>query len=70
MIVEVHYVGDEFIAYDSDGNRITNRNILEQIAFAPFTGTITTRYIEVDNITNDAIIQPLDVNININTQKR
>ena len=69
MIVEVHYVGDEFVAYDPRGTRLANRNILEQIAFAPFTGTITTRYIEVDNVVDNATIEPLEVNININTQR-
>lgn len=69
MIVEVHFVGNEFVAYDPQGNRITDRTILEQIAFEPFVSTITTRYIEVDNIVDSAIIEPLEVNININTQR-
>lgn len=69
MMIEVHYVGNEFVAYDPQGNRITDRRILEEIAFEPFVGTIATRYIEVDNVVDSATIEPLEVNININTQR-
>ena len=69
MIVTVHYVGNQFVAYDEQGKQITNRQILQQLEFEPFTGTKQTVYVEVDNISNDAIIQPLDINIDINTQR-
>ena len=38
MIITVHYVDNEFVAFDENNNRITNRNILEQITFQPFPG--------------------------------
>jgi len=69
MLVTVHFVNDEFVAYDEAGKRITDRSILEQIEFEPFTGTKQTFTVQVDNATNDAIIEPLEVNININTQR-
>ena len=69
MIVTVHYVGNQFVAYDEQGKQITNRQILQQLEFEPFTGTKQTVYVEVDNISNDAIIQPLDINIDINTPR-
>jgi len=69
MIVTVHYVGNQFVAYDEQGKQITNRQILQQLEFEPFTGTKQTVYVEVDNISNDAIIQPLEINIDINTQR-
>tara|TARA_Y100001937_G_scaffold125828_1_gene193548 strand:+ start:235 stop:444 length:210 start_codon:yes stop_codon:yes gene_type:complete len=69
MFVTVHYVGNQFIAVDEEGNKITNRAILDQLQFEPFTGTQQTFMVEVDTATNDAIIEPLEVNININTQR-
>ena len=69
MFVTVHYVGNQFIAVDEEGNEITNRAILDQLQFEPFTGTQQTFMVEVDTATNDAIIEPLEVNININTQR-
>jgi len=69
MLVTVHYVGNQFVAYDEQGKQITNRQILQQLEFEPFTGTKQTVYVEVDNISNDAIIQPLEINIDINTQR-
>lgn len=69
MLVTVHFVGNQFIAVDEQGNEIKDRSILEQVQFEPFTGTQQTYTVEVDNATNDAIIEPLEVNININTQR-
>lgn len=69
MLVTVHFVGNQFIAVDEQGNEITNRAILDQLQFEPFTGTQQTFVVEVDTATNDAIIEPLEVNININTQR-
>ena len=31
MLVEVHHTGEQFQAFDSKGNRITNREILEDL---------------------------------------
>lgn len=69
MLVTVHFVGNQFIAVDEQGNRIKDRSILEQLQFEPFTGTQQTFTVEVDNTTNDAIIEPLEINIDINTQR-
>ena len=69
MLVTVHFVGNQFIAIDEQGNRIKDRSILEQLQFEPFTGTQQTFTVEVDNTTNDAIIEPLEINIDINTQR-
>ena len=69
MLVTVHFVGNQFIAVDEQGNEIKDRSILEQLEFEPFTGTQQSFVVEVDNATNDAIIEPLEVNIDINTQR-
>ena len=67
MLVEVHHTGDQFQAFDSNGNRITNREILEAISFENFPGfkSVFTFEIDLDNTKNPVIIQELDVNINI-----
>ena len=67
MVVEVHHTGDQFQAFDSKGNRITNREILEAISFENFPGfkSVFTFEIDLDNTKNPVIIQELDVNINI-----
>jgi len=65
LIVTVHFVGNQFVAYDPDGNQIKDRAILEQLQFEPFTGVKQTLTVEVDTSNIDAIIQPLDVNISI-----
>ena len=33
MILEVHFLGDEFVVYDKQGNRVTDRNILNELSF-------------------------------------
>ena len=38
MQVEVHYTGNEFVAFDNQGNQIKDRSILEQISFMEFPG--------------------------------
>jgi len=67
MLVEVHHTGDQFQAFDSKGNRIINREILEAISFENFPGfkSVFTFEIDLDNTKNPVIIQELDVNINI-----
>ena len=69
MIVEVHYVGNEFVAYDEQGNRISDRTILDQISFDQFPGYNAVVKLKVDNATNPAIITPLGVNINVKTNQ-
>ena len=66
MIITVHYVDNEFVAFDENNNRITNRNILEQITFQPFPGYkgVLTFNIPTDE-TTQTISEPLDININL-----
>ena len=66
MRVEVHFIGDQFVAYDEQGNQIKDRQILEQISFNQMPGFKTSYYIEVDKSQNPAIMN--DIQININTQ--
>jgi|TARA_B100002019_G_scaffold20610_1_gene15748 hypothetical protein len=68
MLVEVHHVGDQFQAFDSKGNRITNREILDAIAFEQFPGFKSVFQIDVDITKNPVIITQLDVNINIESR--
>lgn len=70
MIVEVHYTGNEFIAYDIKGNRIKDRSILNELAFIQPPGFQSVYKIEVDTTQNPAIINELDININVNTQDK
>ena len=66
MIITVHYVDNEFVAFDENNNRISNRNILEQISFQPFPGYkgVLTFNIPTDE-TTPTISTPLDININL-----
>jgi hypothetical protein len=66
MRVEVHFIGDQFVAYDERGIQIKDRRILEQISFDQMPGFKTSYYIEVDKSQNPAIMN--DIQININTQ--
>ena len=66
MIVEVHFNGDEFVAYNKKTNeRITDRSILEQISFQQFPGVKGIFKINIDTTENSAIIEPLQINIGI-----
>ena len=65
MIVTVHYLDNEFVAYDELGNRITNRQILDEINFEPFPaykGVITLK-INTDQPSQEQ--NPLDIKINL-----
>ncbi len=66
MRVEVHFIGNQFVAYDERGIQIKDRRILEQISFDQMPGFKTSYYIEVDKSQNPAIMN--DIQININTQ--
>lgn len=66
MRVEVHFTGNQFVAYDEQGNQIKDRYILEQISFDQMPGFKTSYYVEVDKNQNPAIMN--DIKININTQ--
>ena len=70
MIVEVHYTGDQYVAYDDNGNRITDRNILNELAFIQPPGFKSVYKIEVDITENPVILNELDININVNTQDK
>jgi len=66
MIIEVHYNGIEFIAYDKKTNqKITDRSILENLSFQQFPGVKGVFEISVDSTANPVIIEPLQINIGI-----
>lgn len=66
MFVEVHFNGDEFVAFNKKTNeRITDRSILEQISFQQFPGIKGIFEINIDTTENSAIIEPLQINIGI-----
>lgn len=66
MILEVHYNGNEFIAYDKKTNqKITDRSILENLSFQQFPGVKGVFEISVDSTANPVIIEPLQINIDI-----
>lgn len=66
MILEVHYNGNEFIAYDKKTNqKITDRAILENLSFQQFPGVKGVFEISVDSTANPVIIEPLQINIDI-----
>lgn len=57
------------VVLDSTGAQVTDRNILEQLSFEPWSGTEQTVWVTVDTPTIPAILPQLNVNININTQR-
>ena len=66
MLLEVHYNGNEFVAYTKNTNqKITDRSILEALSFTQFPGVKGVFEIEVDIAENPAIIEPLQINIGI-----
>tara|TARA_B100001057_G_scaffold325064_1_gene325261 strand:- start:1885 stop:2094 length:210 start_codon:yes stop_codon:yes gene_type:complete len=69
MILTVYFTGDEFIAVDEQGNKVKDREILEEISFMPFLGHQSYFQIEVDKTENPVNIKPLGININFNTEK-
>ena len=38
MIITVHFTGNQFVAYDEQGNEVKDRDILDQISFMQFPG--------------------------------
>ena len=67
MIVEVHYTGDQYVAYDDKGNRITDRNILNELAFIQPPGFKSVYKIDVDT-TNPLSLQELAIKINLHNK--
>jgi|TARA_B100002019_G_scaffold20547_1_gene15711 hypothetical protein len=69
MIITVHFTGNQFVAYDEQGNEVKDRDILDQISFMQFPGFKSSFQVEVDKTDISANIQPLNININFNTEK-
>lgn len=68
MIVEVHYTGDQYVAYDDKGNRITDRTILNELAFIQPPGFKSVYKIEVDTTTEPLSLQELSIKINLHNK--
>jgi len=69
MIITVHFTGNQCVAYDEQGNEVKDRDILDQISFMQFPGFKSSFQVEVDKTDISANIQPLNININFNTEK-
>ena len=68
MILEVHYLGNEFVAYDKQGNIIKDRNILNELSFIQPPGFKSVFNVEVKNYTSELPnTNPLAVQVNILT---
>ena len=68
MILEVHYLGNEFVAYDKQGNIIKDRNILNELSFIQPPGFKSVFTVEVKNYTPKLPnTNPLAVQVNILT---
>lgn len=65
MIIEVHFTGNQFVAFYPDGQVVKNREILEAIAFEPLPGFKTNFLVEIDETKIPLEVKPMDVNINI-----
>jgi hypothetical protein len=63
--VEVHFIGNQFVAYNEQGTQIKDRYILEQISFDQYPGFKTSYYVEVAE--NPQSNVPLNIYINTNT---
>lgn len=71
MLVQIHFTGDQFVAYDAAGNQITDRRVLELVSFEQMESNKSTSFfvkVPVDTSQDPAIMN--DVKININTQTR
>lgn len=65
--VIVTYTGNQFVAYDVEGNLITDRKVLEQLSFMQFSGLQITEMVEVD--VPDSIAEPLAIQVSIRPSK-
>tara|TARA_B100001105_G_C22377604_1_gene438047 strand:- start:641 stop:856 length:216 start_codon:yes stop_codon:yes gene_type:complete len=70
MIVTVYFTGDQFVAFDPDGNEVKDRSILEQISFTQFPGFKRSFRVNVDGTIIADTVEPLDININYNTDTK
>jgi hypothetical protein len=66
--VWVAHTGDQFVAYDIDGNIITNREILEAISFENFPGFKSVFTLELDTTTEPVSLQELSIKINLHNK--
>ncbi len=67
--IEVHQIGNQFVAYDEQGNQVKDRYVLEQISFDQMPGFKTSYYVYVDASIPEEPTQ-LEIYTNITTQKR
>jgi len=65
MLIEVHFTGDQFIAYDESGNQVTDSQILNQISMEQPFGTKGVYVVDVD-IPN-GFIPKKELSIKVNT---
>ena len=65
MIVTVHYLDNEFVAYDESGQKVTNRQILEQLSFEQFPAFkgVLTYKVQTDQAPQQ--VDPLDIKLNL-----
>ena len=66
MLVEVHFTGDQFVAYDPSGNQITDNQILNEISMEPYTGTKGVYVVNVD-VPNGYTPNSPQLDIKVNT---
>ena len=68
MLVEVHFTGNSFIAFDPNGLQIKDRNVLDQIAFNPFPGFKSFYRVEV-KAPQEVSEDPLNIVTNVAVRK-
>lgn len=64
MIITVQYHANEFVAFDENNQRVTDRNLLQQIAFEPFPAYKGVVTVEVPTQPTQEEI-PLNIKINL-----
>ena len=67
MLVQVYYTGDSFVAFDQQGNRITNRGLLEAISFEPFPGFKSSVWLDIPEVAMSTEDNISNIHINVNT---
>ena len=65
MILEVHYLANEFVVFDKQGNRVRDRNILNELSFRQPPGYKSVFSIEVKNY-NPELPNPNPLGIQVN----
>jgi hypothetical protein len=64
MLIEVHFTGDQFIAYDQQGNQITDTKILNEVSMEPYIGTKGVYVVNVDLPSGYNPSPKLNINVN------